>query len=175
MGKKGKGRKDRDRAERRDHPRAETAPSWDRSTLAARLSSVAVHLLRRLTHEDAERGVSSARLSALSALVTGGPRSLRELAAAEDISPPSMTRLVSALEADGLVERSRSTVDGRRIVIRATPAGEGLLGRGRARRTDALAGWLDSASGRELDALGTTLDLLERVVAGARSRGEPGG
>ena len=68
----------------------------------------AVHLLRRLHREDAALGVSSTRLSALSVLVLGGPRTLGQLADAEGVTAPSMTRLVTAMEADGLVERTRS-------------------------------------------------------------------
>ena len=73
--------------------------------LAARIHSAALHLLRRLAQEDRATGVSPARLSALSVLVFGGPRTIGALAAAEGVTPPTMTRLVAALVGDGLVER----------------------------------------------------------------------
>ena len=84
----------------------------DASAVATRLNSAAIHLLRRLHREDAALGLSSTRLSALSVLVLGGPRTLGQLADAEGVTAPSMTRLVTAMEADGLVERTRSG-DGR--------------------------------------------------------------
>src|ERR687883_145288 len=73
--------------------------------LADRLHSAAIHLLRRLRREDARTGLSGPRLSALSVVVFAGPRTLGELAAAEQVRPPTMTRLVQALEREGLVAR----------------------------------------------------------------------
>ena len=79
--------------------------------LADRLHSAAIRLLRRLRAEDAASGVSAPRLSALSVLVFAGPRTLGELAAAEQVRPPTMTRLVTALEAQGLLARTGDPAD----------------------------------------------------------------
>ena len=73
--------------------------------LAARVHSAALHLLRRLAQEDRATGVSAPRLSALSVLVFGGPRTIGALAAIEGVTPPTMTRLVAAMTADGLSSR----------------------------------------------------------------------
>src|SRR6266850_1938157 len=81
---------------------------------ADRLHSAAIHLLRRLRVRDRESGVGPAQLSALSVLVFGGPRSLGELADAEQVRPPTMSRIVAGLERAGLVKR-RKTEDGRRV------------------------------------------------------------
>ena len=88
---------------------------------ADRLHSAAIHLLRRLRREDAATGLSAPRLSALSVVVFGGPLTLGELASAEQVRPPTMTRLVSALEDAGLVDRETDAADGRLTRIRATP------------------------------------------------------
>ena len=63
--------------------------------LAARIHAAALHLLRRLAQEDRATGVSPARLSALSVLVFGGPRTIGALAAAEGVTPPTMTRVTT--------------------------------------------------------------------------------
>jgi hypothetical protein len=70
----------------------------DADRVADRVHSAAIHLLRRLRREDDRWGLSAPRLSALSVLVFGGRAlTLGELAAAEQVRPPTMTRLVSAL------------------------------------------------------------------------------
>src|SRR5258706_14927634 len=68
---------------------------------ADRLHSAAIHLLRQLRVRDRESGVGPAQLSALSVLVFGGPRSLGELADAEQVRPPTMSRIVAELERGG--------------------------------------------------------------------------
>src|SRR3970040_1114579 len=102
--------------------------------LADRIHSLAIHLLRRLRREDAKAGLTGPRLSALSVVVFGGPITLCELAAAEQVKPPTMTRLVRALEQEGLVRREKDPHDGRVSRLRATTKGDALLGEGRARR-----------------------------------------
>src|ERR1700756_474909 len=92
----------------------------DTFLIADRLHSAAIHLLRRLRVRDRESGVGPAQLSALSVLVLGGgPRSLGELAEAEQVRPPTMSRIVAGLERGGLVKRE-GTEDGRRIRLVAT-------------------------------------------------------
>ena len=66
--------------------------------LADRLHSTAIHLLRLVRVQDAATGIAPARLSALSVLVFGGPMSLNQLAQAEQVRPPTMSRIVDALE-----------------------------------------------------------------------------
>src|SRR5437870_5061511 len=71
-------------------------------SLADRLHSAAIHLLRRLRRHDAAMGLSAARASALSVIVFGGPVTIGHLARAEQVSAPTITRLVLAMERDGL-------------------------------------------------------------------------
>src|SRR5512144_459051 len=100
----------------------------DRAAIADRLHSLAIHLLRRVARSDQEGGVTGPRLSVLSVLVLGGgPRTMGELAAAEHVRPPTMTRLVQAMQAEGLVARAPAPHDARVVRIRATRAGERVL------------------------------------------------
>src|ERR671915_2520477 len=99
------------------------APDDTATELADRLHSAAIHLLRRLRREDARTGLSGPRLSALSVVVFAGPLTLGELAAAEQVKPPTMTRLVRALEARRLVVREADENDGRVVRLRATTKG----------------------------------------------------
>jgi DNA-binding MarR family transcriptional regulator len=133
--------------------------------VADRLHSAAIHLLRRLRREDESAGLSGPRLSALSVVVFGGPLTLGELAAAEQVRPPTMTRLVRALEADGLVAREPDPRDGRITRVRATPAATALLAEGRARRVAAFAARLAALTPKELAALGRATEILEQVLA----------
>src|SRR6267142_131633 len=115
---------------------------------ADRLHSAAIHLLRRLRVRDRESGVGPAQLSALSVLVFGGPRSLGELADAEQVRPPTMSRIVAGLERAGLVKR-RKTEDGRRVRLEASARGTKILQEGRKRRVESLAKALHALSDKE--------------------------
>src|ERR671931_423850 len=91
---------------------------------ADRFHSAAIHALRHVRREDPAIGLRAARLSALSVLVFGGPRTLGELAAAQHVRPATMTRIVQALEEALLVSRERDPRDGRVTRLRATAKGE---------------------------------------------------
>jgi DNA-binding MarR family transcriptional regulator len=132
--------------------------------LADRLHSASIHLLRRLRREDDGSGLSAPHLSALSVLVFGGPISLGELAAAEQVRPPSMTRIVRNLEADGLLTREPHPDDGRAIVLRATNEGRRILHEGRARRVHSLAERLRALDPDEIECLERAAELVGRLV-----------
>jgi DNA-binding MarR family transcriptional regulator len=102
--------------------------------LADDLHSTAIHLLRQVRVQDAATGIAPARLSALSVLVFGGTMSLNQLAQAEQVRPPTMSRIVDALEAEGLVRRTVDEHDRRAVVIEATEKGTAILWQGRKRR-----------------------------------------
>jgi len=136
----------------------------DATELAARLASLSTVLLRHLSRADTGDGLTRARLSALALLVLGGPRTLGELAAAEHVRPPTMTRLVHAMEADGLVVRERHPSDGRSIIIRPTSSGEAQLAVGRARQIAPLADSIAELGGPERKQLEAAADLLGRVL-----------
>jgi DNA-binding MarR family transcriptional regulator len=132
--------------------------------LADRWHSLAIHLLRRLRREDVKAGLTGPRLSALSVIVFGGPITLGELAAAEQVRPPTMTRLVRALEAEGLVRRESDPADGRVVRLRATAKGETLLSAGRTRRVRKLTQPLTALTDEERKTLHDAAAILARVV-----------
>jgi DNA-binding MarR family transcriptional regulator len=134
------------------------------SELAARLAGLSTVLQRHLSRADAGEGLTRARLSALALLVLGGPRTLGELAAAEHVRPPTMTRLVQAMEADRLVIREPNPHDGRSIVIRATARGEAQLDQGRARQIAPLTASISALAGAQRLQLEDAADLLGRVL-----------
>lgn len=146
-------------------------PSQDATTpellrTADRLHSAALHLLRWVRAVDTASGLSAPRLSVLSVLVFGGPRTVGELAAAEQVRPPTITRLVQALEREGLVRRTGDRRDGRIQRIHATARGRTLLQAGRQRRIDRLASGLERLSPDERAVLDRAAVLLTRVVRG---------
>jgi DNA-binding MarR family transcriptional regulator len=137
------------------------------STLHAadRLHSAAIHALRHVRRDDPATGLSAARLSALSVLVFGGPRTLGELAAAEQVRPATMSRIAQALEEGGHVRRERDPQDGRIARLRATAKGERVLQLGRRRRVENLAALLDRLEPEEVDRVREAAELVERALA----------
>lgn len=131
--------------------------------MARRLHSAAIRLLRTLRREDDGSGLSAPRLSALSVAVFAGPLSLAELAAAEQVRPPTMSRIVDALVDRGMVSREVDPGDRRSVRIAATEAGIRLLEEGRERRVQALVERLRGLTDYERRALARGAEILERV------------
>ena len=130
-----------------------------------RFHHLAIRMLRGLRAVDEAAGFSGPRASALSVLVLRGPQSLGELAAAEAVKPPTMSRLVKAMQEEGLVESGATTHDQRQIRIVASAKGRALMLKGRGRRLAALGRLFESASARELAALAAVVEMLERALA----------
>jgi DNA-binding MarR family transcriptional regulator len=143
--------------------------SRDRTPLADRVHSAAIHLLRRLRKQDDATGVTPSRLSALSVVVFGGPKTIGQLASAEQVSAPTMTRLVVGMQRDGLVKRERDANDARVIWIRATPKGDRILREGRRRRVAELARDLSALSDAEVEHLTRATEIIERITGRAAS------
>ncbi len=131
---------------------------------AERMHQQAIRLLRRLRREDAAIGLPPARASALSVLVFGGPSSMGDLAQAEQVTAPTMSRVVAALVADGLVTREGDPADGRVVRLRATERGEELLREGKARRLRAFSRLLQVLEDTDLATLERAADLLDGVL-----------
>jgi DNA-binding MarR family transcriptional regulator len=140
----------------------------DALALADQLHSAAIHLLRHLRKEDDATGLSAPRLSALSVVVFGGPVTLGQLARAEQVKPPTMTRIVTGLEKDGLVRRKGDDRDGRLTRIHATPKGQKVLLAGRARRVELLASAVERLGATELAELGRGAQLLRLLIDSMR-------
>lgn len=146
-------------------PQRTKPPASDATVETAdRLHSAAIHLLRRLRRQDDASGLGAPRLSALSVVVFAGPITLGDLAAAEQVRPPTMTRVVAALEQAGLVRREIDPEDRRIVRIRATAQGTRVMQEGRERRVAELARELATLPERDVAALAKALDVLERVV-----------
>jgi DNA-binding MarR family transcriptional regulator len=133
----------------------------DRALVAQRLTSMTLHMLRRLARDEQVTGIRPARLSALATLAVDGPTTLGGLARRERVTPPSMTRLVQALESDGYVERLPSATDGRQVGVRITAAGERFLAERGQARADAVAGWLRGLEDDQLRVVDAAVELLE--------------
>ena len=135
----------------------------DPRAVADRLHSAAIHLLRQVRVKDVASGIGPARLSALSVLVFGGPCSLKQLADAEQVRPPTMTRIVQGLEREGLARRE-STSDRRRSRIVPTARGVRVLQQGRKRRVDFLASKMRHLSAAEVEQLDRAVELIRRLL-----------
>lgn len=141
-------------------------------SVADELHSAAIHLLRQLRKEDDASGLSAPRLSALSVVVFGGPLTLGGLARAEQVRPPTMTRIVTGLEKEGLVQRKGDARDKRLTHIEATAKGQKVLAAGRARRVEKLAHAVERLRRQELAELRRGVHLLREVIASMRTAGE---
>ena len=136
----------------------------DALALADQLHSAAIHLLRHLRKEDDASELSAPRLSALSVVVFGGPMTLGQLARAEQVKPPTMTRIVTGLEKEGLVRRKGDDLDRRLTRIHATPKGQKVLVAGRTRRVELLASAVKRLGATELAELGRGTQLLRELI-----------
>src|SRR5882724_7314757 len=133
--------------------------------LADRLHNAAIHLLRQVRVQDAASGLAPARLSALSVLVFGGAMSLNELARAEQVRPPTMSRIVDALESEALVRRTVNEQDRRAVVIEATQKGTAILWQGRKRRVKFLAKHLSSLGTEEHKKIEDAIKAIQKAMA----------
>ena len=128
------------------------------------MHSAAIHLLRWVSREDPPAGVSPARLSALSVLVFAGPQRIRELALMERVKVPTMSRLVAAMEGEGLVRRERHGTDGRVVVLHATAKGKRILDRALELRLALLESLLSKATAREIATVREAAEIVDRLV-----------
>ncbi len=139
--------------------------SADCEHVADRLHSASIRLLRRLRLHDKASGIGPAQLSALSVLVFGGrPLSLGELAEAEQVKDPTMSRIVAGMIRAGLAKRHVSKEDRRRLVISATEKGTRVLQQGRQRRVQALAEALEDLSREEVELLSEAVELVFQAL-----------
>jgi len=132
--------------------------------LADRLHSSAIHLLRQVRVQDSATSLAPARLSALSVLVFGGAMSLNELARAEQVRPPTMSRIVDALESEGLIRRTVNQQDRRAVVLEATEKGTAILWQGRKRRVKFLAKHLSRLSEQERKQINDAIKAIQKAM-----------
>src|SRR6478672_155243 len=125
----------------------------DSVELANRLRPVLLHLNRHLRREAHAEGITGGQASLLAQIRLNPDLGVRELAAREGVSAPAMTRYLDRMEKAGLVVRTRSLEDARRIRLALTPKGVRALRSVRSRRTAWLASRLKGLSAEELAAV----------------------
>jgi DNA-binding MarR family transcriptional regulator len=128
------------------------------------MHSASIHLLRRVSREDSGAGVSPPRLSALSVLVFAGPKTMSELAVMERVKVPTMSRLVAAMEEEGLVRRERHGTDARSVVLHPTVKGRRILERARELRLGVLESLLSTATAKEIETVREAAEIVDRLV-----------
>ncbi len=137
----------------------------------SRLRLAVVRLSRRLRQQNTS-DITPSQLSALSTIEREGPLSLGELAAIENVSPPTISRIVGTLEGDGYVERTPGSDDRRVALVRATTKANRELDRARAQRDAWLARQLAELDDDERRALTRAVPVLERLIADGRGTEE---
>ena len=147
-------------------PRRAAAPihTLDEAEIAARLRLSATRLARRL-RQEADTGYTPSQLSALATIHNHGPLTLGSLAEIERVAPPSITKVTTKLEAEGLVQRTQCPDDGRVSHVSTTDAGRSLVEETRRRKTTWLAGRLHELGPDAHAQLLPALDVLEAIVA----------
>jgi DNA-binding MarR family transcriptional regulator len=136
----------------------------DTLSIADRLRPVLLRVGRELRREAREVGISPEQVSLLVAIKYTPGIGVRELAARERVTPPAMSNHVDRLERDGLVSRTPSASDRRRVGLSLTEEGQRVLRRVRSRRTAWLATRLRSLSAEELEAVEAAVEPLSRLL-----------
>lgn len=135
----------------------------DAMAIADRLRPTLLRLGRELRRERIA-GVSSQQVGLLVAIKYGPGVTVGELAAGERVSTAAMSKRVSRLERDGLVARTPSPADRRRVGLTLTEIGHRTLRRVRSRRTAWLANRLGALTPAELAAVGAAVEPLARIA-----------
>jgi DNA-binding MarR family transcriptional regulator len=136
--------------------------------LSARLRLAIVRTARRLRQESGT-DLSPSLTSALATIERHGPLTPSELAEIERVKRPSATRIVSRLEAEGLVERAADPQDGRSSIVSASRDGRALLRRLRRRKNAYLARRMRELPDSDAETLARAAEVLERLLEGERS------
>ena len=143
-------------------------PAASRTTIdAGRLRLALMRISRRL-RQEADAGITPSQLSALATLDRRGPLALRDLAAAERITSSTLTRIVAALESEGLIARITDPQDRRCNLVSVTPAGAELLTSARDKGTRLLADRLAALSAHDAELLASALPVLEALLEDER-------
>ncbi|HWG93008.1 MAG TPA: MarR family transcriptional regulator [Mycobacteriales bacterium] len=133
--------------------------------LASALRLSVMRLARRMRAERSDSALTLTQLAALSSVERLGPVTPGELAEAERVQPPSMTRVVASLQDAGLVARAPHPTDGRQVLLSVTPAGAALLREDRRRREAWLAQRLAALPADDRDLLRDAVEVLDRLAA----------
>ena len=148
---------------RADDP-ALTDPALTDPELASSLRLAVMRLARRMRAERADTSLTLSQLAALATLERRGAMTPRDLAAAERVQPPSMTRLAGSLEEQGLITRTPHASDGRQVLLAVSPPGAALLREDRRRREAWLARQLAELEPTERTVLQQATAVLDRLA-----------
>ena len=132
--------------------------------IAARLRLSATRLARRLRQESGA-GLSPSQQSALAVIANYGPLTLGALAELERVAPPTITKVVSKLECDGLVTRTPDPEDRRVCRVAISPAGATLLEEVRRRKTAWLTARISQLDADRQRRLADALDVLDELIS----------
>jgi DNA-binding MarR family transcriptional regulator len=132
--------------------------------IAARLRLSATRLARRLRQES-NAGLSPSQQSALAVIANHGPLTLGTLADHERVAPPTITKVVSKLECDGLVTRTPDPADRRVCRVAISPAGDALLEESRRRKTAWLTARISQLDADRQRRLADALDVLDELIS----------
>ena len=136
----------------------------DTLAVAERLRPVLLRLSRELRREARQAGISPEQVSLLVAIKYSPGIGVRELAARERVSPPALSNRVDRLEQEGLVARTPSDDDRRRVGLTLTDEGQRVLRRVRSRRTAWLVTRLGQLSADELAAIQAAVEPLALLL-----------
>ncbi|MEB3366272.1 MarR family transcriptional regulator [Saccharopolyspora rhizosphaerae] len=134
-------------------------------TLASRLRLAVVRLNRRLRAQRADSALTLSQLSALSCLHKAGSMTPGELAAKEGVQPPSMTRVIAALEENGLVVRRAHPTDGRQAIVEVTESGKARVEEEVTIRERWLDQHLAELDAEELAVLSRAAEIIDRLAS----------
>jgi DNA-binding MarR family transcriptional regulator len=142
---------------------AQPSPSKVDHGTITRLRITLLRVSRRL-RQQAHSGITPSQLSALSTIERHGPLTLGDLASLENVRPPSVSRIVGALEGEGYVERAPDDNDRRIALVHITDHGVTELTQIRRERDAWLADRLDGLTSEERNRLLAALPVLERLL-----------
>jgi DNA-binding MarR family transcriptional regulator len=147
--------------------RQSAVSSSELTELAARLRLAITRTARRL-RQEASVDLSPSQTAALATIERNGPLTPSELALAERVQRPTMTRVLARLQEAGLVKRTPDPVDGRSFVVSTTPQGKALLTKLRSRKNAFLARRLRGFDDDDVAALARAAEILERLLEDER-------
>jgi len=133
-------------------------------TEAPDLRIAIMRLARRLRNERADDTMTASQMATLGTLLREGPLPPGELAAAERVQPPSMTRILNSLQTAGLVTRAPHPTDGRQVIYAATDQARAMVQRDRQRRDHWLAQRLAELTPEQRTTLEAAVPILDQLA-----------
>ena len=141
-----------------------TAKRVPPAQLAPQLRDAITRLNRRVRQARPVGDLTVTQLSALTSLELAGALTPRELADAERVQPPTMTKIVAKLEERGLVQRTPHPTDGRQVILAATDGGRAVLDQFERARDEWLARRLAELTADERETLQRAAEILQQLA-----------